>query len=531
MRNVMFIGVLTRKDPAIKFSRGDNIMWKSDEGQSVSYWQSSASGEKADVALSAPVETDVAIIGGGIAGLTTAYFLSRAGVRVTVIDDGPIAGGETARTTAHLSWAIDDRLYRIKDWHGEEHAKLAVEAHKQAVDEIERIVGEENIDCNFERVDGFLVEAEDPKDDLALELETHQQLGFDEVGHAEFVPARGFSADSAIRFPNQGQFHILRYLDGLITSIKANCGVIHANTAATEWTSEDGLVVKTAAGDIRCSRAIVLATNYPLQSKMFAQLPAYRTYAIGARVAKGAIPKFLLWDTGDPYHYVRIQEEKDFDVLIVGGEDHRTGQASDGHVRFERLWSWTMKHFPAAEELLYRWSGQCFETHDGLAFIGRYSKSQPDVYLITGDSGMGMTHGTIGGRIVSDQILELENRYEKVFDPTRLATQSIAEAVPEVVSSTVPYVDWVKGGDVDSSDEIENGQGAIISEGLTKIAAYRDENGKLYKHSAVCTHLGCIVRFNAFEKTWDCPCHGSRFRCEDGGVVNSPAMSPLGQAD
>ena len=263
---------------------------------------------------------------------------------------------------------------------------------------------------------------------------------------------------------------------------------------------------------------------------MFAQLPSYRTYAIGARIAKGSFPKALIWDTADPYHYVRMQEENDHDLLIVGGEDHRTGQADDGVARFENLWSWTKTHFPVAEEVLHRWSGQCLETHDGLAFLGRYSSSQPDVYLITGDSGMGMTHGTIGGRLVSDLILGRTNQFEKVFDPSRLATQSLVEAVPEVASSTAPYIDWLTGGDVDSVDEIRNGEGAIIRKGLSKIAAYRDESGNLHERSAVCTHLGCIVRFNSTEKTWDCPCHGSRFGCEDGHVINTPAITPLAEA-
>jgi len=265
-------------------------------------------------------------------------------------------------------------------------------------------------------------------------------------------------------------------------------------------------------------------------SKMFAKLPAYRTYVIGARVPKDSIEKALFWDTADPYRYVRTQAEDDYDVLIVGGEDHRVGQEDDGDERFERLRQWTKKRFPVAEEILYKWSGQFMETHDGLAFIGRFSASEPDVYLITGDSGQGMTHGTIGGMIVSDLILERENPWTEVYEPTRLATQSIAEAVPEIISSTAPYVDWLTGGDVSSVDEIKPGEGAIISHGTTKIAAYRDENGKLFQRSAVCVHLGCIVRFNSLEKTWDCPCHGSRYGI-DGHPINAPAFKSLAEIE
>jgi nitrite reductase/ring-hydroxylating ferredoxin subunit len=215
-------------------------------------------------------------------------------------------------------------------------------------------------------------------------------------------------------------------------------------------------------------------------------------------------------------------------VLIVGGEDHRTGQENDGEDRFEKLLAWTQERFPSAAAK-YKWSGQILETNDGLAFIGRYSKREPNVYLITGDSGMGMTHGTIGGLLVSDLILGRENPWEDVFLPTRIATQSITEAVPEIIESTAPYVDWVTSGDVSSEDEIEPGQGAIIREGLSKIAVYKDEDGNIFRKSAVCKHLGCIVRFNSLEKTWDCPCHGSRYAIS-GEPINAPAYLPLDEA-
>ena len=503
-------------------------MTKSDEGRTVSYWEASESLiEKSP--LNESIETDVCIIGGGISGLTTAYLLTKAGVKVIVVDDGAIGGGETSRTTAHLSDAIDDRIYRIEEWHGADKAKLAVESHGAAISQIEQIVAAEDIDCDFLRVNGFLIEAEDGgEDDLEKELETAHRLGFTQIERAERAPVKDFDTGSCLRFPRQGQFHVLKYLSGLAQAVERGGGRLFSNTKAVEWTGEDAPEVKTASGQTIRARQIVLATNYPLMSKMFAKLPAYRTYAIGAKIPKNSVERCLIWDNADPYVYVRTQPEDDYDVLIVGGEDHRTGQADDADARFGRLVQWTQKRFPNATEILYKWSGQFFETHDGLAFIGRYSSSEPNVFLITGDSGMGMTHGTIGGMLESDLILGRENAWAEVYDPSRLATQSITEAVPEIISSTVPYVDWITGGDVSSADEIKKGTGAIISHGTTKIAAYRDEDGKLFERSAVCTHLGCIVRFNSLEKTWDCPCHGSRFST-DGHVINSPAIAPLAE--
>lgn len=503
-------------------------MTKSDEGKTVSYWEASENLLNKN-ALDESIETDVCIIGGGIAGLTTAYLLTKAGKKVVVVDDGAIGGGETSRTTAHLSNALDDRIYRVEGWHGEEKAQLAVDAHTRSIGEIERIVESEKIDCDFLRVNGFLIEAEDGgEDDLQKELEAAHRAGFTEVEFVERAPIKDFDTGRCLRFPSQGQFHVLKYLSGLARAIEQNDGRLFSNTRAIEWTGEEVPKVKTAGGQTIHAKSIVLATNYPMMSKMFAELPAYRTYVIGAKIPKNSIEKCLIWDNADPYIYVRTQPEETHDVLIVGGEDHRTGQAEDFDARFGRLWQWTQKRFPMAEEILYKWSGQYLETHDGLAFIGRFSSSEPNVYLITGDSGMGMTHGTIGGMLVSDLILGRENSWTEVFEPSRILTQSITEAVPEIISSTAPYVDWITGGDVSSTDEIKRGMGAIISHGTTKIAAYRDETGKIFKRSAVCTHLGCIVRFNSLEKTWDCPCHGSRFGT-DGHPINTPALTELGE--
>lgn len=499
-------------------------MWDSDEGRNVSYWQQSASDPPSEK-LRGSTETEICVIGGGIAGLTTAFLLAKAGKQIVVIDDGTIGGGETARTTAHLSYAIDDRIYRIEKWHGAKKARLAVQSHARAIDEIQQIAATEEIDCDFRRLDGYLIEAEGGEDDLDQELEAIRRLGFTQIEMVPRAPLPNFDTGRALRFPNQGQFHVLKYLGGLVQSIENNGGRIFSNTRALEWSGGDAPRVKTAGGSTIRAKSLVLATNYPIQSKMFAKLPAYRTYVIGARIEKGTVEPMLIWDTLDPYHYVRTQGADGYDVLIVGGEDHRTGQENDGWERFDRLWEWTRKRF-SVEELKYRWSGQFFETHDGLAFIGRFSSDEPNVYLITGDSGMGMTHGTIGGMIVSDLILGRENPWAEVYDPSRIATQSITEAVSEVVSSTVPYVEWLTGGDVSSADELKNGEGAVIRDGLKKIAAYRDENGTLHQFSAVCTHMGCIVQFNSTEKTWDCPCHGSRFGT-DGHPINTPAVSPL----
>jgi glycine/D-amino acid oxidase-like deaminating enzyme/nitrite reductase/ring-hydroxylating ferredoxin subunit len=504
-------------------------MWRSDEGRTVSFWQDSVENEVggADVP---PSDADVCVVGAGIAGLTTAYLLAQAGKKVVVFDDGPVAGGETSRTTAHLTWALDDRAYRVEEWHGEKNARIALESHAAAINQIERIVEEQSIDCDFARVDGYLVDAESSEDDLEKELVALHRLGFTSVNWEGEVPDLKASG-RALRFPNQGQFHILKYLRGVASAIEKLGGRISSQTRVTEWTGGDRPVVELSTAQRVKARSLVLATNYPLQSKLFPVLSAYRTYVIALQIPKGSFARKLIWDTADPYHYIRTQEQDDHDILIVGGEDHRTGQANDGLVRFERLLSWSRKHFALElDEPVDRWSGQVLETPDGLGLIGRFSDDEPNVYMITGDSGMGMTHCTLGAMLVSDMIRGESNPWSEVYDPTRKSTFPLSETVPEIIDSTLPYADWLKGSEVSSVDEIPRGEGAIIRDGISKIAVYRDDDGVLYKRSAVCKHLGCIVRFNKLEKTWDCPCHGSRYDI-DGHVVNGPANTPLDRAD
>jgi Rieske Fe-S protein len=256
----------------------------------------------------------------------------------------------------------------------------------------------------------------------------------------------------------------------------------------------------------------------------------YRTYVIAGRVPRGTVAPGLYWDTLDPYHYVRLQygpeATGDFDLLIVGGEDHKTGQADDMTERWVALEHWARERFPMMGPLEFRWSGQVMETIDGLALIGKTPTQDPHVYIVTGDSGMGMTHGTIAGILLSDLILRGKHPWEKVYDPMRLRLGAVTEMVRENVNVVAQYTGLVTGGDVDSTEDIEPGSGAVIRHGLNKIAVYRDEQGVAHERSAVCTHMGCIVKWNDAEKTWDCPCHGSRFD-RFGHVVNGPATADL----
>lgn len=503
----------------------------SDNGRTTSIWMHTTSMPE-EPQLPSDLRADVCIVGAGIAGLTTAYLLTKEGKSVIVVDDGPTAGGETCRTTAHLVAALDDRFYHLEELHGRDGSRLAAESHVAAIDAIERIVRDEMIECDFSRLDGYLIVP--PGDDvrqLDRELEAAHRAGLVDVVRVDRAPI-AFDTGPALRFPRQGQFHILKYLKGVAAAAKRNGARIYNRTHAVSFSGGDDAHVETDRGVVTAA-AIVVATNTPVNDlvAIHTKQAAYRTFVVGTRVRRGSIPEILLWDTPDPYHYVRIQRLDDqSDVLIVGGEDHKTGQANDAEERFARLESWTRERFPEARTFEFRWSGQVMEPIDGLALIGRNPLDHDNVYVATGDSGNGMTHGTIAGMLITDLISSRTNPWAALYDPARKTLGAIKEFATENLNVAAQYVDVVTPGEVNDVTQIARGEGAIIRRGVSKVAVYRDDTGVLVERSAFCTHLGCVVRWNSAEKTWDCPCHGSRFH-PDGHVVNGPANTALAKPD
>jgi glycine/D-amino acid oxidase-like deaminating enzyme/nitrite reductase/ring-hydroxylating ferredoxin subunit len=504
---------------------------RSDSGDTTSLWMATA-----DVPSYAPLSedaaADVCIIGAGIAGITTAYLLTQVGKDVIVLDDGPVGGGETGRTTAHLSNAMDDRFYRIEHLHGERGSRIAAASHGAAIDRIEAIVRAEAIDCGFERVDGYLfLGGDDKEEELARELEAAHRAGFGEVEPLDRIPRVSFDSGPCLRFPRQAQFHPIAYVAALARAVTRNGGRIHTGSHVAGFEARPRRPqVKTSDRKTVTANAMVFATNSPINDwvKMHTKQAAYRSFVVGCRVPRASVPKGLYWDTSDPYHYVRTQSGTDgADVLIVGGEDHKTGQKDDAPERFARLEAWARQRFPMIQSVDYRWSGQVMEPVDYVGFIGRNPGADGrNVYIATGDSGQGMTHGTIAGMLITDLITGRENSWESLYDPARVSLKAGMEFAKENFNVAAQFRDYVTPGEVASADEVPPGTGAIIRRGRHKIACYRDEAGTVHERSAVCTHLYCIVDWNSTEKTWDCPCHGSRFD-PLGKVVNGPAVAPL----
>jgi glycine/D-amino acid oxidase-like deaminating enzyme/nitrite reductase/ring-hydroxylating ferredoxin subunit len=491
--------------------------------------------------LSRDTSADVCVVGAGIAGLTTAYLLAREGRSVIVIDAGRVGGGNTSVTTAHLSYVIDDTFKEMLRLHGLDGARLARDSHASAVDMIEAICRDESLDCRFERLDGYLfLGSSHDTSDLDEELEAARAAGA-KVSRLPKAPVEGFDSGPCLRFPGQGQFHPLKYINGLAAALQRRGGQIYTDTQATEATGGAAAAVTTAAGHKIRAKAIVIATNSPFNDlvTIHTKQAPYHTYVIGARVAPGSITPALYWDMEDPYHYIRLHRTTNaelggdntdpFDILIVGGEDHKAGQAQDADARFACLEEWMRKHFPAAGEVEYRWSGQVMETVDGLGFLGRNPLDSDNVYVATGDSGMGMTHGTIAGMLITDLIVGRQNPWTELYNPGRVRTGAAVEWVKENLNVALQYKDWFTAGDVTSIDEIAPNTGAIVVESGKKIAVYRDERGTVHRRSAVCPHLGCIVAWNPAASTWDCPCHGSRFD-KVGAVINGPSPKDLNPA-
>jgi glycine/D-amino acid oxidase-like deaminating enzyme/nitrite reductase/ring-hydroxylating ferredoxin subunit len=484
--------------------------------------------------LTGDLATDVCVVGGGIAGLSVAYRLSRAGKSVVLLESRRLGAGDTGETTAHLASALDERFTHLETVHGGDGARRAYESHQGAIEEIAAIVRDEEIDCDLERLDGYLFLAPgDPPELLDRELAAAHRAGFRDAERLAEIPGAPFASGPCLRFPRQGRFHPLRYLAGLTAAVERGGARIFTGSHVVEVDRGPDPFVRTREGFTVRARALVIATNVPIHDRgpVNSRMEPYRTYALAAPVPRGAVPDALWWDTADPYRYVRLQPGCEaHDLLIVGGEDHRTGEGPGGEEPWRRLEEWARERFPIGP-VAHRWSGQVMEPIDGLAYIGRDPLSPEHVLLATGDSGHGMTHGALAGILISSLILGQEHPWIALYDPRRLRLRSAPDILGAGLHAASKYLEWLPGTgqSVGSTDDVPRGAGAILHRKGRPVAAYRDDAGALHERSAVCPHLGCIVHWNDAEKSWDCPCHGSRFGPR-GEVIHGPARHDLGDA-
>ncbi|MEX2270975.1 MAG: FAD-dependent oxidoreductase [Vicinamibacterales bacterium] len=487
--------------------------------------------------LKRDLTADVCVVGAGIAGLSAAVEAALAGLSVVVLEATAVGAGETSMTSAHLTNVFDTGLTYVERHAGLESTRLAANAHMAAIERIQELSTEHRIASQFRRVNGYLF-AHDASANAGIdeELDVAERCNV-----ALWKPVRldaspvGPKGRAALRFPNQGIFHPLAHLHGLVRVLEANGGQLFEGNRVNAVHSGEPGRVETSTGPAVTARFIVVATNSPMNDlvAMHTKQAPYHTYVVGMPVPAGSVEPALYWDTEEPFHYVRLLPggaPGGADVLIVGGEDHKTAHESDCDSRWKKLETWARRHFPDAGDAAWKWSGQVMNSIDGLGYFGRNPMDSPNVFIATGDTGMGLTGGTLAGMIIRDLILDRPNPYAAVFDPSRKPVTAVSEFVKEQVDVAVQYADWVTPGEVEDVNEIKLNSGAVVRRGGRKFAASRGEDGKLTCVSAVCTHLGCIVGWNPAASTWDCPCHGSRFRT-DGSVIHGPASRPLEQVE
>jgi glycine/D-amino acid oxidase-like deaminating enzyme/nitrite reductase/ring-hydroxylating ferredoxin subunit len=474
-------------------------------------------------------EFDVVVVGGGITGLTAAYQLKQAGKRVCVLERDRLGAGDTSVTTAHLTYVTDLRVAELAKTFGDDGAAVVLYAGAAAIDVIESTAASEQIECDFKRVPGFLCAPffGDSKDEKSLEqdAEVARRLGFP----AKMTTAPYFNRPG-VRFPDQAKFHPLKYLAGLAKAIDGDGCVIHEQTEVDE-VQDDPLCV--VAGDQRFKADyVVIATHVPLMGKANAvaaalfqtKLYPYSSYVIGAKLPAGLVPEACYWDTSDPYYYLRIEAGKEGDYAIFGGRDHKTGQETDTESRFSALAQRLRELIPSAA-IDHRWSGQVIETNDGLPFIGETAEKQ---FTATGFSGNGMTFGTLAGLMACDAALGKENPWQDLFSVHRKKVRGGTwDYLKENVDFPFYFVaDRLSRPAKTNPQILKPGEGKILKIDGERVACSCDAEGKHHQVSAYCTHMGCLVRWNQAELTWDCPCHGSRFQ-PSGEVLAGPAESPL----
>jgi glycine/D-amino acid oxidase-like deaminating enzyme/nitrite reductase/ring-hydroxylating ferredoxin subunit len=493
-----------------------------------SFWIDTAA-DSAFPKLESDLRVDALIVGGGITGLTAAYLLRKAGHSVAVIERGRIGQSETGHTTAHVTYATDARLSELVKKFGRNHAQAVWDAGASAMAQIRSIVWEAEIDCELRFAPAFLVAAADAKpeesDRLREEATLAAEFGFD----ATFLEKAPLLGRPAMRLANQLKFHPMKYVEALARQVVRNGGHVFENTEVAEF--HDDLRRVTAGGHSIAFDFAVLATHVPLQGTrntlsaalLQTKLAGYSTYAIEARLPSRSLPEMMWWDTANPYLYLRVDRHDAGDVVILGGEDHKTGQETDTDACFQRLEAKLRSIVPNAA-IERRWSGQVIESVDGLPYIGEVGDGQ---FLATGFAGNGMTFGTLAGMMACDAATGVKNPWRDLFAVERKTLSATWDYLRE--NSDYPFY-FTKGHlAAAASDELSGlwrGEGKIVRVNGQKAAAFRDDEGRTHVLSAICPHLGCVVAWNKAERTWDCPCHGSRFQAT-GEVMAGPAEKGL----
>lgn len=465
---------------------------------------------------------DCLVVGGGITGMTAALLLQRAGKRTIIADAHGIGFGTTGGTSAHINTFADTTYKEAESAFGKEGAQLFADAISEGFGLIKKQIGDYQIDCDYESKPGYVyAENEDEAKMLDDIYNGAKQVGV-AVDYTESVPTP-VPFQKALFFEGQAQFHPLKYLTGLQGKYLAAGGVIREHTRVEKIEQKDGLHI---SGDIR-ARSVIYATHMPPNINLFNfECAPYRSYVLAVKLHSGKYPDALIYDSQEPYHYVRTHRVDGQELLLIGGLDHKTGH-EDPEKAFAGLEKYAGKYYNISS-VKYRWSSQYYVPADGLPYIGKMPMAADGIYCATGYNGNGMMLGSIAGQILADLVSGKPTKYEKVFSPSRIKpVDSFSEFVKE--NADVAYhffADRFSFHDTDSLNRLQPGTGKLVDIDGQHIAAYKDDDGIIHALSPVCTHAGCMVKWNGEEKSWDCPCHGARYSI-DGHVLTGPATKDL----
>lgn len=469
---------------------------------------------------------DTVIVGAGITGLTLGLELQQRGQRCLILEQQNIGFGTTGGTTAHINTFFDESYDRLISKFGEDKAQTIADHAVKVPAKIKHLIQQNQIDCEFDECKFYLFSAE-KKQDKQLEkiLEAHEQLdvpsrSVDEIPFT--VPFR-----KAIEIDGQAQFHPLKYIKGLAAAFVEKGGKIRTEARVVEHEAKEQYIQIACANATHRGKNLVWATHIPPGMNRFSALTApYRSYALAAKLATPPAQLAQAADLYEPYHYFRYHHAEDGYYLIVGGFDHKTGHEDDTEKPFEDLVNYATENFTFTE-IVSKWSSQFYVPVDGLPYIGKMP-GEENIFVATGYNGNGMTWSTLAGSILADVILGKENELGEIVSPDRIeVTASAKEFVKENADAVFHLIrDQFTADNKSVLEELLPGEGKVINYNSQRVAAYKTEKGNLELVSAVCPHMGCIVNFNNSEKTWDCPCHGSRFKtC--GELITGPSLTGL----
>lgn len=496
--------------------------------------------------------TDVLVVGGGISGISLAYECLQRNLKVTLIEARDTLSGETGRTSGHLASALDDHFYELISTFGEEKARMAWDSHNWALHRVGEIAKAEGIECEYRLLPGQIIvsvpesdKSYDKQNDLPTERDALKKLNIPHK-YIEHTKVGAAYEGALLQYEDQATFHPTKYLNGLLKVMREKYPTNFQAFTNTRMRSHKDhgshVTVETEGGYTISAGSIAMTTNVPLhEATIILKEAFYRTYCVAVAAPKGTYPDVLLYDNSDPYIYVRKTAHPDpsKEYLVVGGEDHKVAQETpEGYDRhFKQLVDWTKAHFPeAAPTADYAWSGQIIEPNDYLAFIGKDpSMMEKNVYVATGDSGNGLTHGVIAGKLIADLIQGVQNPWAELYSPSRKPKpRTMPDEVQENVNQNLQYKRYI-ATDVSDIEEIPRCSGAVVHSGWkdwkAPVAVYKDGEGEVRTFSAICPHLKGVVAWNHAEKSWDCPIHGSRFDGLTGKCVMGPSNRGLKSKD